>query len=856
MTAIKYLDFNLLIEKNEQGYCARVLDSPHGQASADFSAPFSAMELENFMLRIGRPRRGLRRLESPEMMLVKDFGRKLFQTVFQGDVLTCLHGSIAEADRNNTGLRIRLRLSDTPELVSIPWEFLYDGAANRFFSLSVDTPIVRYLDLAGRVEPLTVHPPLRILVMIASPQDYPELDVEQEWHKLKEATAALEARGLLILDRLAKASLDTLRRQLRSTKYHIFHYIGHGGFDQQAEDGVLVLEGEHRQSHLVSGQRLGTVLHDADTLRLALLNACEGGRTSQADTFAGVAQSLLQQGVPAVIAMQFAITDKAAIVLTHEFYAALADSLPVDAALSEARKAIFTSDNDIEWGTPVLYMRSPDGHIFDVAAPPLPPSAPLVEPNPRLPTSTPTRGSVVAPPASRNPSRPLWQWMAGVVVIIAVALGFLRYLNSPSLINPTTLEPRGEVITITPVPATSTVASAPPTPTPAPTDTAPPPPPAAAILDFGGTWQTNLATLTVAQTGAEVVITVQGYGDNWNYFVEGVVDGQQILLKESEVLNEFAITVSEDQRSFVSTDPNLAFCGVRSGPLPHGCGFSGKWHVRASDASVPEGSYAVLVQTGRQVKGSLFDATGHVIDHVSGEVAWGKGWWLDGQGNQSIPAFTWGMDSNERSFEGYSPADGPRWDGWRDSPVTRDKPRLVQGRVVDSAGDPIAGISIAVTQADQRVDAQSGQDGTFYASLPSDSTGLWAIGVVGISCTSRIMDADCNISEHIAAKSDATVALPQTEEIVLVYESATAKITGVVVDQEGQPVGGMRVRAQRSDGAYSYIDATASGEFSLPASPGEWKVFAVLFNPWRTGEAVAVTIESGDAPEPITVTAP
>jgi hypothetical protein len=38
----------------------------------------------------------------------------------------------------------------------------------------------------------------------------------------------------------------------------------------------------------------------------------------------------------------------------------------VDAALTEARRAVFAADNDVEWGTPVLYMRAPDGRIFDV----------------------------------------------------------------------------------------------------------------------------------------------------------------------------------------------------------------------------------------------------------------------------------------------------------------------------------------------------------------------------------------------------------------------------------------------------------------------------------------------------------
>jgi hypothetical protein len=49
-----------------------------------------------------------------------------------------------------------------------------------------------------------------------------------------------------------------------------------------------------------------------------------------------------------VIAMQFEITDDAAITFAEQLYAAIADGYPVDAALGEARRAIFASGNDVE----------------------------------------------------------------------------------------------------------------------------------------------------------------------------------------------------------------------------------------------------------------------------------------------------------------------------------------------------------------------------------------------------------------------------------------------------------------------------------------------------------------------------
>jgi len=162
------------------------------------------------------------------------------------------------------------------------------------------------------------------------------------------------------------ATLSDLRKQLRQGTYHIFHFIGHGGFDERTQDGVLLLEDEARRGRRVSGHDLSMLLHNHRWLRLAILNACEGARTSRHDIFAGTAQSLVQQGMPAVIAMQFEITDQAAITFAEEFYTALADGYPVDAAVVDARMAIFADGNDVEWGTPVLYMRSPDGRIFDV----------------------------------------------------------------------------------------------------------------------------------------------------------------------------------------------------------------------------------------------------------------------------------------------------------------------------------------------------------------------------------------------------------------------------------------------------------------------------------------------------------
>jgi hypothetical protein len=347
MDRLEYLDFEIKIEKREQRYAVSVIRSPAGEAEGEFVLPFSDLELENLLLKVGRTRRGVRRIGSPEWQAARSLGGKLFEAVCKGDVRGCFRSSLDKAALEDKGLRTKLRLLNTPELADLPWEYLYNRRLNRFLSLSTHTPIVRYIELPEAIRPLAVKPPLHILVMISSPSDYVQLNVEREKANLQDALSGLEQRGIVTLEWLEEATLLALQRRLRRERYHIFHFIGHGGFDERAQDGLLLMEDKRGRGRPISGQYLGVMLHDHRTLRLTVLNACEGARSSRTDPFAGAAMTLVQQGIPAVVAMQSEITDEAAIVFAREFYAAIADGYPVGASLAESRKAIFATGNDV-----------------------------------------------------------------------------------------------------------------------------------------------------------------------------------------------------------------------------------------------------------------------------------------------------------------------------------------------------------------------------------------------------------------------------------------------------------------------------------------------------------------------------
>ena len=384
MAPFDYLDFDLLIERTGDRYRARVLSSPGGEARADFTLPFSREQLQIFVLKainLGTKRR-VRRIESPDMQEIKAFGRELFDAIFVDEIGDCLRLSRNEADKDRAGLRIRLRLDESGDgtgvaLSDVPWEFMYDAGGDEFLCLSNLSPIVRYQDLRQPIDRLAVKPPLRLLVMISAPRDAPTLDVAHEQATLDEALRDPIEKGLITVDRMEEATLEQLQRRLRRNEYHIFHFIGHGGYGERGQGGVLLFENAEGRSEPVSAEFLRTLFQNKKTLRLAVLNACEGARTDPTDPFAGVAQSLVRGGVAAVIAMQFEISDEAAIILSSEFYSALADGYPVDAALAEARTAVYTRSSAVEWAIPVLYLRSPDASIFDVEGPPpIPPRPP------------------------------------------------------------------------------------------------------------------------------------------------------------------------------------------------------------------------------------------------------------------------------------------------------------------------------------------------------------------------------------------------------------------------------------------------------------------------------------------------
>ncbi len=367
-TPMTYETFELRIQLGQNDtFEALVTRSLAGDARAGFVLPFTDAELAAFLWQTLGVSRHLGAADgaSGQAGDVQDFGTRLYRAVFNGDVAACLRLSLDEAKRRGAGLRIRLRIDDRlPALADLPWEYLYAPELGRFLALSDDTPLLRYLEVSHGAQLQPVRPPLVVIAVLSNPEGATPLAVDKEWRNLQEAVSGMGRRQVR-LERVA-ATWPALQARLRTGPAHVLHFIGHGYFDDAANQGGLLFEDEQGRPVLVPAERFKVLLSDQAALRLVFLNACEGATSGRSDSFADVAQQLVRQGVPAILAMQFPVTDRAAITLSREFYRALADGYPVDAAASEARKAVFGLGDSPEWGTPVLFSRSDDNRLIEL----------------------------------------------------------------------------------------------------------------------------------------------------------------------------------------------------------------------------------------------------------------------------------------------------------------------------------------------------------------------------------------------------------------------------------------------------------------------------------------------------------
>jgi hypothetical protein len=304
-----------------------------------------------------------RRDRLPSARELRELGEHLFSTLFSGPVKSLY--DVARTEQGSERLNIIITCS-IPWLAGKPWELAWDPLRRKFLATE-DVHLVRSVFTAVPAErPPREQRPLRILIVEAQPADTAILSIEEERRRILHRFQDLVTAGAAELSVLVAARPETLHERLvessiRGRPFDIVHFIGHGDFDSQAREGCLLfLESEGDAPLAVGVQTLRELLCNRG-LQLVFLNACDTARQPGARD-RGIAQSLVEGGLPAVVANQFSVLDPSALAFAERFYWGLAQGSSLAAAAREARIAVnYSAGREaIDWAVPVLYARDPD----------------------------------------------------------------------------------------------------------------------------------------------------------------------------------------------------------------------------------------------------------------------------------------------------------------------------------------------------------------------------------------------------------------------------------------------------------------------------------------------------------------
>lgn len=327
--------------------------------------------------------------------LMQHLGTALWHWLFDGAVQQSLSQSQGIAIGQGKPLRLRLDIRD-PELIALPWEIMQAEIGKQAISLNQQLLFSR---TTTDVDPLVApahRSLLRVLLVLGQPEagDRPFLALEEEAASIRKVLSLAGTEAInnpevipapCRVDVLLQPTPAALISQLETGSYNVFFYAGHG---VPGPDGGLLFLG----TDTLSGTELAQVLTRCQ-VSLAVFNACwgalpdrlkpelaaagglgdlpmttaatpPGGMVSPlrqgppAFARSSLAEVLIHHGVPAVLAMRDSIADPEALSFIQAFAQALAERLPIDAAVAVARQHLLTlyKFNQPAWTLPVLYL--------------------------------------------------------------------------------------------------------------------------------------------------------------------------------------------------------------------------------------------------------------------------------------------------------------------------------------------------------------------------------------------------------------------------------------------------------------------------------------------------------------------
>jgi len=301
----------------------------------------------------------VQRLEQLTPQELQYVGARLFDSLFQGDILR-LYVHLREQMRpSGSGLRIRLRLASS-DAARLPWECLYDTRHDSFLGTSPETTLVRFVEQAQETQ-MAVGLPLKVVIGAQAAAPESRERIEREAARVRQALRSLEGERLIEVkeagealgeERLTRSALSRLARD-----GHVFHLVVEAR--SEGDRAAVGLVDESGRADFLSGEELEQAFESAAPGLVILTSEPPPARCGTP-----LAAGLLRS-TPALLALSRLGPEDVASRFLDALYRSLAQFLPVDASLAAARIDV-AAHFPLEslWLAPALFTSKRDARIF------------------------------------------------------------------------------------------------------------------------------------------------------------------------------------------------------------------------------------------------------------------------------------------------------------------------------------------------------------------------------------------------------------------------------------------------------------------------------------------------------------
>lgn len=310
--------------------------------------------LADFQTRLTAVLRGKGPAKKPQPADLEKFGRGLFDFVMRDD-LRALYDRLPE-----THVSVNI-LSNEPKLRQLPWEYLQEP---KRLSPRNGRCVVRVIPTIGLQppDPLPASSITKVLFVSADPIGLADVS----WNEVQDVLRrAYEARlGKLKLELIEGTDRDSLVEALLSREFDIVHFSCHGEV-ADGEGRLILVNRKTKGPDYITSRELGRVVAGRG-IRLVILSACETASGNPDDDFGSIAETLVRQGIPAVVANQAPVANKTVAVFVGALYRELLKTGNIDKAVTAGRIALSLDLRDSpEWGIPTLYRLYGAEQLYD-----------------------------------------------------------------------------------------------------------------------------------------------------------------------------------------------------------------------------------------------------------------------------------------------------------------------------------------------------------------------------------------------------------------------------------------------------------------------------------------------------------